>query len=396
MAGIALSDSARRKLKRRLEKYAGMRLRGRSTIEARLSFQGQRLRRSFAENEDVFANLDAAIAWQNEQKTLIAAAEQTLQKPPVGIDPNAPQNMSSNSPFADWTVTDLLKKFWEYHVEQGKFGYTTHLSALLKTWKNQPLMKCRLGDLRAVHIRQFRETMKGKRRLCAATINKRISLLEVAINFLNREHDANLINYASSQYVAHIPNADKRRNRRISDEELALILENFHGRKAQPAKALILFCFHQGTRRSEAFNMTWGDIDFANHAIRFPRHKTMNYDWELGGQVRVMTGKARELLLQMKEDAGPVKASQKVFNAYNRMDGYSLAFRRATKRAGLKDIRLHDLRHEATTRIAALCGHNTSLIKRVTGHRDDASLARYTHTSTNSIAQLMAQNSANI
>lgn len=110
MAGIALSDSARRKLKRRLEKYAGMRLRGRSTIEARLSFQGQRLRRSFAENEDVFANLDAAIAWQNEQKTLIAAAEQTLQKPPVGIDPNAPQNMSSNSPFADWTVTDLLKK----------------------------------------------------------------------------------------------------------------------------------------------------------------------------------------------------------------------------------------------------------------------------------------------
>ncbi|MCL1514845.1 hypothetical protein CPA54_02615 [Parasaccharibacter sp. TMW2.1890] len=391
MAFIALSVAARKKLKRRLEKHAGLRLRGSVTIEARVSVQGRRLARSFSDSSDIFTNLDAAIAWQAVQKASQDVPQGVCQPVVSPPDPVPVETVSSSSPFAEWTVADLLRKFGQYHIEQGKVSYVSHISSFLKRWKNLPLVQCKLGTLRAVHIRQFRESMK-ERGLCAATINKRIGLIEVAINFLNREHDAELTNYASSDYVAHIKNADKRRSRRVSDEELTLILRHFKGPTARHAAALICFCFHQGTRRSEAFNMTWGDVDFDNHAIRFPKHKTMNYDQELGGQVRVMTGKARDLLLRLREEAGRVTASQKVFNAYARVDGYSLAFRRATKEAGLEDIRLHDLRHEATTRIAALCGHNTSLIKRVTGHRDDASLARYTHTSTNSIAMLMSRN----
>lgn len=65
--------------------------------------------------------------------------------------------------------------------------------------------------------------------LCAATINKRIGMIEAPINFLNREHDADLTNYVFSHYVAHIKNADKRRNWRISDEELFLVLRYFKG-----------------------------------------------------------------------------------------------------------------------------------------------------------------------
>ncbi len=46
------------------------------------------------------------------------------------------------------------------------------------------------------------------------------------------------------------------------------------------------------------------------------------------------------------------------------------------REAGLKDLTFHDLRHEATSRLAKLLPNPLDL-KRVTGHRDLKSLDRY-------------------
>jgi len=60
-------------------------------------------------------------------------------------------------------------------------------------------------------------------------------------------------------------------------------------------------------------------------------------------------------------------------------------FKRARRRAGLEDVRIHDLRHTATTRLAERLS-NVLELSAVTGHRQLAMLKRYYHPDPQAIA----------
>ena len=55
------------------------------------------------------------------------------------------------------------------------------------------------------------------------------------------------------------------------------------------------------------------------------------------------------------------------------------------KRTGIKNLRLHDLRHEATTRFFEL-GLNIMEVSTITGHKDLKMLKRYTHLKAEDLA----------
>jgi integrase len=55
------------------------------------------------------------------------------------------------------------------------------------------------------------------------------------------------------------------------------------------------------------------------------------------------------------------------------------------KRTGIKNLRLHDLRHEATTRFFEL-GLNIMEVSAITGHKDLQMLKRYTHLKAEDLA----------
>ncbi len=55
------------------------------------------------------------------------------------------------------------------------------------------------------------------------------------------------------------------------------------------------------------------------------------------------------------------------------------------KRTGIKNLRLHDLRHEATTRFFEL-GLNIMEVSTITGHKDLKMLKRYTHLKAQDLA----------
>ena len=61
-----------------------------------------------------------------------------------------------------------------------------------------------------------------------------------------------------------------------------------------------------------------------------------------------------------------------------RPDSMTQAFERACKRAGIENLRLHDLRHEATSRFFEK-GLNVMEVSAITGHQDLRMLKRYTH-----------------
>ena len=54
------------------------------------------------------------------------------------------------------------------------------------------------------------------------------------------------------------------------------------------------------------------------------------------------------------------------------------AWHRACCRAGINDLKFHDLRHEATSRFFEM-GVNVMEVATITGHKDLRMLQRYTH-----------------
>ena len=62
------------------------------------------------------------------------------------------------------------------------------------------------------------------------------------------------------------------------------------------------------------------------------------------------------------------------------------SYMRAIRRAGIKDLRFHDLRHEATTRLFEK-GLNIMEVASITGHKDLRMLRRYTHLKAEDLAQ---------
>ena len=61
---------------------------------------------------------------------------------------------------------------------------------------------------------------------------------------------------------------------------------------------------------------------------------------------------------------------------------------RACKRADIEDLRLHDLRHEATSRLFEK-GLNPMQVAAITGHKTLQMLKRYTHLRAEDLAKLL-------
>jgi integrase len=59
---------------------------------------------------------------------------------------------------------------------------------------------------------------------------------------------------------------------------------------------------------------------------------------------------------------------------------------RTIRRAGIEDLRFHDLRHEATTRLFEK-GLNVMEVASITGHKDLRMLRRYTHLTAEDLAR---------
>jgi integrase len=168
------------------------------------------------------------------------------------------------------------------------------------------------------------------------------------------------------------------RDRRPTQTELDSIIRHLEGndRLKIPVGRIVRFAVATGMRQSEICQIRWADVDEQRRTVivrdrKDPRKK-------IGNHQRVplidLTGfNAWDILQEQKLAYEP---HHKFIFPYN---GRSVgtAFRRACKLLEIEDLRFHDLRHEATSRLfeAGLPIEREAL---VTGHKDWKMLRRYT------------------
>jgi len=147
---------------------------------------------------------------------------------------------------------------------------------------------------------------------------------------------------------------------------------------------LVRWAIATAMRQGETVALQWRDIDRARKTVKvWGRDRLGTKNGEV--QERPLMPAALALLDELpKAD----KLTSRVFPVDQA--AFKVRFRRATERSGLVDLTYHDLRHEATSRLAKIFPNPLDLM-RVTGHKDLKSLARYYHADPSELARRGAE-----
>lgn len=177
--------------------------------------------------------------------------------------------------------------------------------------------------------------------------------------------------------VVRMPSMPRARDRRLKRGEEKKLLDAATAYGGDMAD-IIAFALETAMRRTELARMRWEHVDLKSRVVLLPETKN--------GEPREvpLSPKSLAILKARRRDLGPVWRYCENPNAITQ------AFIRICARAGLPDLRYHDLRHEATSRLFEK-GLNVMEAAAVTGHKTLEMLKRYTHLRAKDLAVRMAE-----
>jgi integrase len=180
---------------------------------------------------------------------------------------------------------------------------------------------------------------------------------------------------------ARVLNADKRRERRLRENEKARLLEASKKTRNKLIVHIVRFALETAMRRGEILSLRWRDVDEQRATATLLETKN--------GHTRVipLTDTALDILrsISPEEKDGDAKIFPLAANALR------LSWERLTKRAKIDDLHFHDLRHEAISRLFEL-GLTVPEVASISGHRDMRMLFRYAHANHASVRAKLHSN----
>lgn len=164
------------------------------------------------------------------------------------------------------------------------------------------------------------------------------------------------------------------RSRRLTGNEERRLLDACEGGKIPFFKTLLILAIETGMRRGEILGMRWCDLLHNRRVISLTMTKNGS-----GRQVP-LSQRAFDALTEWKSRADGDQL--RVFP----MSAGSLeqVWRRLLIRADIKELRFHDLRHEAVSRLFER-GFNVIEVSSISGHKELRMLKRYTHLSADDL-----------
>ena len=174
---------------------------------------------------------------------------------------------------------------------------------------------------------------------------------------------------------------DRRRERFLTDAEFVRLGDVLNeaeerGGASAPSIAAIRLLLLTGCRKSEILTLRWEHVDLDAAQLHLPDTKT-------GSRTVSLPEEALMVL-----EAIP-RAPSNPWVIVGRRSGTHLksldvGWRTLRARAGLEDVRIHDLRHSYASRALAL-GENLPMIAKLLGHKQIETTARYAHLADDSV-----------
>jgi len=211
------------------------------------------------------------------------------------------------------------------------------------------------------------EGAKKEKKRKPATVNNHIRILSKIMSMAVTDGE---IQANPCKGVKLLPVNNKRTRVLKESEEKVLLMA-----MDPDARPIVITALHTGLRRGELFNLEWHDVDFDNRTILVRESKS-------GKKRTVPLNKTvTNLLRDLPKGSdfvfpSPVTGEKRV--------EIKTTFNKAASKSNIKDLRFHDLRHTAATRMAANGADAFSLCD-IFGWSDIRMALRYTHATTDAV-----------
>lgn len=274
----------------------------------------------------------------------------------------------------DITAPEAIERYISSHVIH-KLNQRTEsgiLRLIAKRWEDRKLASITKQD-----VLLLKEDLLKQGR-AASTINHYLNAISQLHQVAMNEWDMNLTNPINGIKRMSEPQG---RMKRLMPEAEKNLLTYSNESSFSPLSSIIIIAIETGMRSGEILSMKWEDVDLLNRRVLLRRTKN--------GESRVipLTYRAKEVLEQLQTN----KNNELVF-PYCRWR-VRKHFVKAVGKAKVNhigaqnpfiDLRFHDLRHEALSRLSDF-GLNVIELSTISGHKTLGMLKRYTHPSHNAI-----------
>jgi len=247
-----------------------------------------------------------------------------------------------------------------------------------------PISEIRYQDFETQDVVDFciqrRNNGAGKATIKADISHLRV-VLEIAKPFWSIPVSTKVIDEVSPtlKRLKLIANS-KVRTRRPAFSELLKLCRAFKKRQNRPQNEIpildiFLFAIASAMRQGEICRIEWSDVDFDKKTVIIRERKDPK-NKELNDQVVPLLGIAFDLLVKQP------RIDKRVFPYNSR--SVSSAMTRTAKKAEIKDLRFHDMRHEGISSMFER-GYGIQEVAIVSGHKDWNQLKRYTQIKPESL-----------
>ena len=265
------------------------------------------------------------------------------------------------------TLGDVIER---YLVEvTPRMKSATEDTIRLKALIRKPIAKWSMANLSSARIAEFRDE-----RLCevsAGTVIRELAYLSSIINHARREWGINVPNPVQ---MVRKPPSPPARGRVLTDADVSSLLKVFEpiGRRNHWVKPIVELALATAMRRGELLSLRWENINLKARTAYLPTTKN--------GDARTVPLSSSALHILEKL---PRHLSGSVFPMNTA--ALNAAFKRGLSRSGLIDIRFHDLRRTAITRMAEKLP-NVIELAAVSGHKSLMVLKQYYRPSATELA----------
>lgn len=167
------------------------------------------------------------------------------------------------------------------------------------------------------------------------------------------------------------PSLGRGRERRLSKIEEQQLRNELLQSKNPLILSIVEMAIETACRRSELLNLSWKNVDLARRIALLEDTKN--------GENRLIPLSSRAIAILQSQP----KSTDLVFPVTG--ESVTRSFINACRRAGISNLRFHDLRHEGVSRLFEL-GLNPIEVSSISGHKTLACLMRYAHAQTSELA----------
>jgi len=264
---------------------------------------------------------------------------------------------------------ELLQRY-SLEITPAKRGAETELKRLRRLI-NDPISNHSIDQLTSRALASFRDRrLLDGQRTCQYDLILIRHCLKIAMSEWGLMLSVNPVDQIKK------PPSPKSRDRRLDDGEYERLEQASKLTKNQYIWPIVVFAIETGMRRGEILGLTWDNIDLKRRTAFLPLTKN-------GSSREVPLSTKAVCVLQQQRSRTGLHPFPVTSNAFR------LAWDRLRGRAGLNDLRFHDLRHEAISRFFEM-GLTVAEVALISGHKDVKMLFRYTHMRVDSVVSKLA------